>query len=685
GVGSPATYLECFEFFLAPYPVGGDPSQGDPDLAPDVTNNSWACPPSEGCSWNTLQAAVEAQRAAGIMTVVSAGNYGSAGCSTVEDPPAIYDAAYSVGATDSSDTVAGFSSRGPVTVDGSHRLKPDISAPGVSVRSSIPGGGYQNMSGTSMAGPHVAGAVALLWSAAPYLRSDITATEQVLNAGAFPRYSTQCGDPPDTVPNNVYGWGRLDILAAVQQALAATHGHLRGTVVASGTLTYPLPDALVHAITDTLPYTTTTDAQGAYSLTLAPDTYTVSAWRYGYRPATVPNVAVTGSMTTTLPFTLTASARYSVTGHISDTYTGEPLTATISVVGPFGVPVTETVAVGCYTLTLHGSPYTLTASAPRHKPFIVSFDLTTDTVQHFPLDPVDGLLWGYVTNRATGNPVSGAKVQTMPGGQGTNTAADGYYEISLPPGVYTVTASASLYGSVVETDVVIPTATQVRRDYALPAPYLSLLPLVMLSVTLDYDGLATETLTVSNTGGLTLTFTVDEPSAPWLTVTPLSGTVAPSRSVPLSVTFAAAPVAYGVYLADLRFRTNDPEAQPYRDYATRLRVLPPPPSLSIVKEPSAPTVEAGLPLTYTLIVSNAGGPATGVVVSDTLPPHTIFAWAGGADETSARPGNAGVPSAWAGGADEPFAHPGNADGPSAPGSSAPAGVVVVWDGLTIAD
>ncbi len=70
GVGSPATYLECFEFFLAPYPVGGTPSKGDPDLAPDVTNNSWACPPSEGCSWDTLQTAVEAQRAAGIMTVV---------------------------------------------------------------------------------------------------------------------------------------------------------------------------------------------------------------------------------------------------------------------------------------------------------------------------------------------------------------------------------------------------------------------------------------------------------------------------------------------------------------------------------------------------------------------------------------------------------------------------------------
>src|SRR5206468_5423306 len=66
GNGTPATYIECMEFFLAPYPVGSDPSEGDTTLAPDITINSWACPMSEGCSVNTLQAAVEAQAAAGI-------------------------------------------------------------------------------------------------------------------------------------------------------------------------------------------------------------------------------------------------------------------------------------------------------------------------------------------------------------------------------------------------------------------------------------------------------------------------------------------------------------------------------------------------------------------------------------------------------------------------------------------
>ena len=65
--------------------------------APDITTNSWTCPSSEGCSPTTLQAGVEAQRAAGIMMVVAAGNSGPS-CSTVSDPPALYDAVYTVGA-----------------------------------------------------------------------------------------------------------------------------------------------------------------------------------------------------------------------------------------------------------------------------------------------------------------------------------------------------------------------------------------------------------------------------------------------------------------------------------------------------------------------------------------------------------------------------------------------------------
>jgi subtilisin family serine protease len=215
GVGTPARYIECMEFFLAPYPVGGDPSQGDPTKAPDITINSWGCPTSEGCSVNTLQAAVEGQAAAGIMMVVAAGNSGS-NCSTVTDPPSFYAASYTAGALNTgTDTIASFSSRGPATVDGSGRIKPDISAPGTNTRSAsnTSDNAYTFASGTSMATPHIAGAMALLWSAVPSLQNQVDASRAALNNAAVHIASTQCGSAGP--PNNVFGWGRVDILAAV--------------------------------------------------------------------------------------------------------------------------------------------------------------------------------------------------------------------------------------------------------------------------------------------------------------------------------------------------------------------------------------------------------------------------------------------------------------------------------------
>lgn len=211
--GTPARYMECMQWFIAPTRINGtDP---DPTKAPDITNNSWECPPSEGCSANTLQAAVESQAAAGIMMVSAAQNSGPS-CSTVQNPPGIYAATYTAGALNTgSDTIAGFSSRGPVTSDGSNRIKPDISAPGTSTRSctNASDSSYANFSGTSMATPHIAGAMALLWSAVPSLRHQLSASRDALNNSAVHIDSTQCGVAGP--PNNVFGWGRVDIFAAV--------------------------------------------------------------------------------------------------------------------------------------------------------------------------------------------------------------------------------------------------------------------------------------------------------------------------------------------------------------------------------------------------------------------------------------------------------------------------------------
>jgi subtilisin family serine protease len=219
-LGNPGWYLNCMQFMLAPYPQGGDPFRdGDPTRAAHVLNDSWGCPVVEGCDAQALAPATAALRDAGIFVVASAGNDGPA-CHTVTDPIAIYPDVVSVGATDPDGRLAFFSSRGPVQVDGSGRTKPDIVAPGVQVLSAFPNSTYAVEDGTSMSGPHVAGVVALMWSANPKLIGNIDRTRQILLSTAKPYTGTVdfCG--PAGHPNNAVGFGMVDAYAAVKAALA---------------------------------------------------------------------------------------------------------------------------------------------------------------------------------------------------------------------------------------------------------------------------------------------------------------------------------------------------------------------------------------------------------------------------------------------------------------------------------
>jgi subtilisin family serine protease len=250
-LGNAALYLDCMQFMLAPFPQGGDPfADGDPARAADVLNNSWGCPTDiEGCDPASLAPAAAALKAAGIFVVASAGNDGPT-CATVTAPLAIYGDVLSVGAVDEQGDLAAFSSAGPVTVDGSGRIKPDLLAPGVDVLSAWPTGGYRTVSGTSMAGPHVAGVVALMWSANPALKGDIDRTTAILTGTAQPFTGylagavapdesaapvaaslvdslvaagpADCLDQADlsATPNIVAGYGLVDAYAAVQAALA---------------------------------------------------------------------------------------------------------------------------------------------------------------------------------------------------------------------------------------------------------------------------------------------------------------------------------------------------------------------------------------------------------------------------------------------------------------------------------
>ncbi|MFN2386853.1 MAG: S8 family serine peptidase [Thermoanaerobaculia bacterium] len=218
GVGTPATYTECFQFFLAP--TDRDNANPRPELAPHVINNSWGCPPEEGCTDpNVLRTVVEVTRAAGIAVVMSAGNTGAA-CGSVQDPPAIYEAAFAVGASSMADGIASFSARGPVLVDGSGRLKPDVVAPGVAIRTSAGLAGYGVFTGTSAAAPHVTGAIALLQSAIPALRGAPAANEDLLKRSAVRLPAGQdCGTfAGASIPNPVFGWGRIDVANALNLA-----------------------------------------------------------------------------------------------------------------------------------------------------------------------------------------------------------------------------------------------------------------------------------------------------------------------------------------------------------------------------------------------------------------------------------------------------------------------------------
>lgn len=314
---------------------------------PDVVNNSW------GNSWGgapAFRSDVQALRAAGIFAPFSAGNDGPYASSI--DAPASYPGAFSVGAVTIQDVIANFSSRGPSTWYGSELVKPEVSAPGVNVRSSLPGGSYGETSGTSMAAPHVAGLAALMLQADPSLSVD--QIETLIKDTAAP-----LGSP---IPNNDYGWGRIDAYAAL--AAVAEAGTITGVVTRTSDGA-PIVGALLTAepsTPDPSP-TTLTDGDGEYTLALAPDRYTLTASAFGHNPSTQVVEVITDT-TLTENFALVPLPAGTLTGQV--TSGGEPVVSATIIIADTPLETT-TDANGVYTAFLPTGSYTLTVTSPGYR------------------------------------------------------------------------------------------------------------------------------------------------------------------------------------------------------------------------------------------------------------------------------------------------------------------------------
>ncbi|MEV4350166.1 S8 family serine peptidase [Actinoplanes sp. NPDC049596] len=291
-------------WLLAPTDLQGN--NPDPSKRPHVINNSWGQNVEHDFD-DFFQAVDEAWTAAGIFSTWSSGNSSPyAACDTVSSPGAA-QSAYSVGALSPDGTLASFSRKGEGE---GGRIKPEITAPGDGVRSSFPGNGYVEMSGTSMAAPHVAGAVADLWSYDPTLIGQVDETRRLLGESATDVDDTECGGTAEV--NNMYGEGKLDLVRLLELA-PRKGGTLTGVVTAAGK---PVPAADV-TISGPFSRSIGTDEDGRFTTNLPAGDYKLSTKVFGYLTATA-DVTITLGQDTSVTLPLTAAAKHDISGRVVD-------------------------------------------------------------------------------------------------------------------------------------------------------------------------------------------------------------------------------------------------------------------------------------------------------------------------------------------------------------------------------
>jgi uncharacterized repeat protein (TIGR01451 family) len=333
GYGYDSWIHAAFEWLMAP--------DGDPALAPDIVNGSWGSRNDED---EVFRSDLQALRAAGIVPVFSAGNEGPYHSSLRS--PASYPEAIAVGATDDLDQVTDFSSHGPSPWD---EVKPEVVAPGILIRSALPGGTYGVKQGTSMAAPHVAGVVALMLQADPTLT--VAEIEEILSSSAVPL--------GETIPNNASGWGRVDAYEAAAVALSA--GYIVGEITRLPDH-QPLPSAQV-TVYDHVGgrrAVAHADDAGFYSVALPPGLYNLEVGAFGYVAQMVPEVTVDSGLSTTIDRALAPSPSGVLWGHVSDAETGGPVSADLYIVAT-PASTTSDPSTGAFSMALPAGIYSLEA------------------------------------------------------------------------------------------------------------------------------------------------------------------------------------------------------------------------------------------------------------------------------------------------------------------------------------
>ncbi len=357
--------LGCGQFMAAPTDLTG--ANANPDMRPDAVNNSWGDCGTTYDAW--YSGPINAWLAAGIYPIFSNGNSSNCGYSSPPGLNTVGNPARSGNVTgvgssgEQNGQYATHSNWGPTDnldvvnpTEGYDELKPQVLAPGVSIRSSVPGSDttYEDgWTGTSMSAPHVTGLVALIWQAAPCLIGDYAVTENLIESTAVDMiYDDGSSATPGNFPNYATGWGEIDALAAVNYASGmCAMGTLEGTVTTNGTT--PVEGAKIVA-DNGAGYTKNiyTLADGTYSTGLPDGVYTLTASKYGYMSQTWTDVVITEGATTVQDFEIPQLGMSLVSGHVYD--------GGVEGLGSHGYPLYSAIRVQTagFDQTIYTDPFT---------------------------------------------------------------------------------------------------------------------------------------------------------------------------------------------------------------------------------------------------------------------------------------------------------------------------------------